>query len=80
MTISLPGSKKRGLAGLLGRKKTEQPVTPTAQKQLDASQVAKLFSKKNQDEKPVRSSKLNEIEKHHRDEISNLRGALYSKK
>ena len=79
MTISLPGSKKRGFAGLLGRPKTA-PLTPAAQKQLDAAQVAKLFQKGRVEEPVLRPAKLKASEKQERDSLSALRGALYSPK
>ena len=81
MTISLPGSKKRGLAGLLGRKKTE-PAKPAAQKQLDPAQVAKLFKKDADFEAPkdLQPARLNAVEMQERDRLSSLRGALYKRK
>ena len=79
MTISLPGSKKRGLAGLLGRKKT-QSAKPAAQKQLDPAQVAKLFQKGAEAPKDLQPARLNAVEKQERDKLSTLRGALYSRK
>ncbi len=81
MTISLPGSKKRGLAGLLGRKKT-QPVKPAAQKQLDPAQVAKLFQKgvAQEPKEDLQPARLNAVEIKERDNLSTLRGALYSRK
>jgi hypothetical protein len=79
MTISLPGSKKRGLAGLLGRKSV-QSTKPAAQKQLDPAQVAKLF-KKGADRAPEpQPERLNAAEKKERDNLSVLRGALYARK
>lgn len=79
MTISLPGSKKRGLAGLLGRKKT-QPGKPAAQKQLDPAQVAKLFKKDVDALQDLQPARLNAVEIQERDKLSTLRGALYSRK
>ena len=79
MTISLPGSKKRGLAGLLGRKKT-QPGKPAAQKQLDPAQVAKLFKKDVDAPQDLQPARLNAVEIQERDKLSTLRGALYSRK
>ena len=80
MTISLPGSKKRGLAGLLGRK-TTQTARPAAQKQLDAAQVAKLFQKGVEDpQKALQPARLNAVEKQERERLSSLRGALYTRK
>ena len=80
MTISLPGSKKRGLSGLLGRKKTQTNTTAAAQKQLAGEQIAKLFNKAAREEKSFRPAKLSAVEKEERNEMSTLRGALYSKK
>lgn len=79
MTISLPGSKKRGLAGLLGRKKI-QSNKPTAQKQLDPAQVAKLFKKEVEAPQDLQPARLNAVEMQERDKLSSLRGALYSRK
>lgn len=80
MTISIPGSKKRGLSGLLARNKSETPTVRAAKKQLDGAQVAKLFNKSAREEKPIRPAKLNENEKYDRAQLSSLRGALYSDK
>ena len=79
MTISLPGSKKRGLAGLLGRKKVNS-IKPAAQKQLEAAQVAKLFKKEVEPEPDLRPARLNAHEIKERDSLSDLRGALYRRK
>lgn len=80
MTISLPGSKKRGLAGLLGRKKTS-PAKPASQKQLDPAQVAKLFKKEvAATPEKLEPARLNAVEIKERDSLSSLRGALYSRK
>ena len=81
MTISLPGSSKRGLASLLGRKKTEQKVTIQPKKKLEGHEVARLFDKKSRaaEAKPVKPAKLNETEKQDRERLSSLRGALYSR-
>lgn len=79
MTISLPGSKKRGLAGLLSQQKTKS-VKPAAKQQLDPSQVAKLFKNGGQKVEEVRPAKLNAFEKQERDNMSTLRGALYAPK
>jgi len=79
MTISLPGSKKRGLAGLLGRKKTET-TERTAKAQLDPAQVAKLFKKGADEPEAPRPARLNAEERKERDNLSTLRGALYRPK
>ena len=63
MTISLPGSSRKGLTGLFKRKQKTDAAKPAAKKQLDPTQVAKL----------------SESEKHAREQLSSLRGALYSK-
>lgn len=76
MTISLPGSSKRGL---FGRKKKQQDGKPTAQKQLDGHELAKLFDKEARASKLAKGPKLNESEKLEIARLSNLRGALYSK-
>lgn len=78
MTISLPGSNNRGLSGLLSRKKKEEPARPTAKKQLDGQQLAKLFDKGARAIKAARPAKLNDSEKQDVARLSSLRGALYS--
>ena len=79
MTIALPGSSKKGLGGLFGRKSKAVVKSPTAEKQLSAEQVAKMFSKGARPEVAVNPRKLNESEKEDRAQLGNLRGALYSK-
>ena len=79
MTISLPGSKKRGLAGLLGRK-SSPTVKPVAKQQLDPAQVAKLFKKGEEPPKVPQPARLNAVELQERDNLSTLRGALYARK
>ncbi|WP_341365974.1 hypothetical protein [Yoonia sp. BS5-3] len=81
MTISLPGSKKSGLAGLLGRKSQDEGTKVAPKKQLAGHEVAKLFNKsaRTAAAKPVKPAKLNDYEKQDRERISSLRGALYSK-
>lgn len=80
MTISLPGAKKGGLSGLLGRKSQDQGVKVTSRKKLAGHEVAKLFNKQSRAAaaKPVKPAKLNDGEKQDRDRLSSLRGALYS--
>ncbi len=78
MTISLPGPSKRGLSGLLGRKKKQDVIKPAAQKQLGAQQLAKLFDKQARNLKPVKPAKLNATEQRESAQLSTLRGALYS--
>ncbi|MEL6839042.1 MAG: hypothetical protein AAFP85_07100 [Pseudomonadota bacterium] len=80
MTISLPGSSKRGLSSLLGRKKTEPGLKIEPKKKLEGHEVARLFDKKSRaaEAKPIKPAKLNETEKQDRERLSNLRGALYS--
>lgn len=81
MTISLPGSKKKGLTGLFGRSATDQGAKAEPKRRLAGHEVAKLFNKsaRNAAAKPVKPAKLNDYEKQDRDRISSLRGALYSK-
>jgi hypothetical protein len=79
MTVSLPGSKKRGLAGLLGRKDVRS-TKPAAQKQLDPAQIAKLFQKGAEPVEEPQPERLNAAEKKERDNLSVLRGALYAPK
>jgi hypothetical protein len=80
MSISLPGSSKRGLAGLFGQKSRDEGKKVSPKKTLDGHEVAKLFDKATrakvaQSSKPA---KLNDGEKQDRDRLSSLRGALYS--
>ena len=78
MTIALPGSSKRGLSGLLGRKrKDHNETTASAKRQLKPQDVAKLFSQ-DRTAQPVRPAKLNDKEKRDQDRLNSLRGALYS--
>ncbi len=81
MTISLPGSSKRGLSALLGRKKTEASAKVQPKKRLQGHEVARLFDKKSRaaEAKPAKPAKLNDGEKQDRERISSLRGALYSR-
>ncbi|MDP5085891.1 MAG: hypothetical protein NWQ23_10760 [Yoonia sp.] len=78
MTISLPGRPKKGLSGLLGRKKEKDVIKPAAQKQLGPQQLAKLFDKEARALKAVKPAKLNATEQKDRAQLSTLRGALYS--
>lgn len=80
MTTSVSGSKRRGLAGLFGRKKEQETVEPTAKVQLDGAQIAKLFDKSSVSRPNARPASLQLSEIHDRNEISTLRGALYSGK
>lgn len=81
MTISLPGSSKRGLSGLLGRKKTDTGIKIEPKKKLEGHEVARLFDKRSRaaEAKPLKPAKLNDGEKQDRERISSLRGALYSR-
>ncbi len=78
MTISLPGSSKKGLSGLFGRKKTEV-TKPVSKKQLNARQLAGLFDSNVKAGNRAKPAKLNETEIEDRAQLSSLRGALYSK-
>ena len=80
MTISLPGSSKRGLSGLFGRKKTDSGITLAPKKKLEGREIARLFDKQTRAAaaRPVKPAKLNEGEKQDQGRISRLRGALYS--
>ena len=81
MTIALPGTTKRGLSGLLGRKRRETGMTGkkvTTEKQLGRHEVAKLFSQDRKTAVEAKPAKLNESEKKDRDRLNSLRGALYS--
>jgi len=80
MTISLPGSsKKKGFSGLFKRTSEPRTVRPTSKKQLEGQQLAKLFDKKVRAAKPVKPAKLSETEINASEQLSSLRGALYSK-
>ena len=80
MTTSVSGSKRRGFAGLFGRKKVQETVEPTAKHQLDGSQVARLFDKTTAAAPDLKPGALQLSEIHDRNKISTLRGALYSGK
>ncbi len=80
MTISLPGSSKKGLSGLLSRQKRSRTGKAAAKKKLDGLQVAKLFDKQARAAKPAKPAKLNEIEQQDSARLTSLRGALYSDK
>lgn len=79
MTISLPGSSRKGLTGLFKRKADTVSKRPTAKKQLGGSDLAKLFDKQARTAKPVKPAKLSEGELNASEQLSSLRGALYSK-
>lgn len=75
MTISLPGSSKKGLFG----RKSKPFVGPRkAKKQLDGNDVARLFDKDVRNAKPVKPAKLSDTEKNAQAQLTNLRGALYA--
>lgn len=76
MTIALPGSAKRGF---FGRKKKVEAGKPTAQKQLDGQELARLFDKEARTARQSKPGKLNDTEKLESARLSSLRGALYSK-
>jgi hypothetical protein len=80
MTTSLTGTPLRGLAGLFSRKKAQVAVQPTARNQLDGAQIAKLFEKGAIPKVRHDPSKLHLSEIKDRNEITALRGALYSGK
>lgn len=79
MTIALPGSTKKGLAGLLGRKRQSARTSPASEKQLTPQQVAQMFNKVSAPAPKPSPSKLNAVEKKDREQLNSLRGALYSK-
>lgn len=81
MTISLPGSKKSGIAGLLGLKSQDKGTKVASEKKLNGHEVAKLFNKEARAAaaKPVKPARLNSGERQDRDRMDSLRGALYSK-
>lgn len=82
MSIFTSRSKKGGFGGLFGSKKQVAAVKPTAQKQLDGAQLARLFDKSEQRKaaSDLKPSGLQVTEIHDRNEMSALRGALYSRK
>ena len=80
MTTFLTGTPRRGLAGLFGRKKTQAVVQPAARNQLDGAQIAKLFEKGAAPKVQHDPTKLHLSEIKDRNEITALRGALYSGK
>lgn len=80
MTTSVSGSHRRGLAGLFGRKKEQETVTPTARHQLDGAQVARLFDKSAPAVSNRKPAALQLSEIHDRNNMNILRGALYSRK
>ena len=80
MTTSLTGTPRRGLAGLFSRKKAQVVVQPTAKNQLNGAQIAKLFVKGAAPKVEHDPTKLHLSEIKDRNEITALRGALYSRK
>ncbi|KJZ20058.1 hypothetical protein [Loktanella sp. S4079] len=79
MTIALPGSSKKGIGGLFGRKSKSEKKAPTAEKQLTPEQVAKMFNKDAAAARAAKPTKLNDVEKRDQERLGSLRGALYSK-
>lgn len=79
MTISLPGSSRKGLSGLFKRKSDTKGMKPTAKRQLGGNDLARLFDKKMRTSKPVKPAKLSDTEVNASEQMTNLRGALYSK-
>jgi len=67
---------KRGLFAA----STTDKVQPTAKKQLEGSEIAKLFKKTAQAKQDLAPSGLQVAEIHDRNEISALRGALYKRR
>lgn len=80
MTISLPSSSRKGLGGLFKRKSNDKLSGPNAKKQLAGSQLARLFDKDARTAKPAKPAKLSETEITASEQLSSLRGALYSEK
>lgn len=79
MTISVPGSSKKGLSGFFGRKTKTETNNPVSKKQLNARQLAGLFDSNVKAAKRAKPAKLNETEIEDRAQLSSLRGALYAK-
>lgn len=76
MAIFTSRPRKRGLFGA----KTTTKVEPTAKKQLDGSDIAKLFKKTAAAKQDLAPSGLQVTEIHDRNEITALRGALYKRR
>lgn len=81
MTVSIPGASKLNLAGILTRRTRSaraEELLPKSATSLKGHEIARLFSSELPKRAP-RPAKLNENEKSARDQLSSLRGALYSK-
>ncbi|EBA11864.1 hypothetical protein [Roseobacter sp. CCS2] len=78
MTISLPGSSRKGLTGLFKRKTDDKKGRAVSKKKLGGSDIAKLFDKDVRTAKAVKPAKLSETEINASEQLTNLRGALYS--
>lgn len=79
MTISLPGSSKKGLLGMFQKKTQAARARPTAKTQLKGAELAKLFDKQARSAKPAKSDRLSESEIDASAQLSSLRSALYNK-
>lgn len=77
MPIFFSKAPKRGLAGLLGRKKTMPQTEPVSQHQLTPEEIARLFDKSVPSKAACEPKKLQASEELDRDIMSSLRGALY---
>lgn len=80
MTISLPGSSRKGLTGLFKRKADDNKTAAVSKKKLGGSDIAKLFDKDARTARAVKPAKLSDTEVSASEQLSNLRGALYSDK
>lgn len=80
MTISLPGSSRKGLTGLFKRKSDDKTARAVSKKKLGGSDLAKLFDKQARTAKAAKPAKLSDSEISASEQLSNLRGALYSEK
>lgn len=76
MAIFASRPPKRGLFGA----STTDKAKPIAKKQLDGSEIAKLFKKTAEAKQNLAPSGLQVTEIHDRNEISALRGALYKRR
>lgn len=77
MPIFTPRAPKRGLAGLLRRRKETPQTEPVAKQQLKPEQIARLFDKTIPSAQACEPRKLQASEEQDREELSSLRGALY---
>ena len=80
MTISLPGASRKGLTGLFKRKADDKALRSVSKKKLGGSDLAKLFDKQARVAKATKPAKLSDTEISASEQLSSMRGALYSDK